>query len=273
MTVADYITKYQQLLSSVGIQSALLDVEILIASAINKNRTWLHAHRDEMLNKSQVAILEELIKRRLNREPIAYIVGHKEFYGREFTVTPDTLIPRPETEDVIELALKTMKKINRPRLLDVGCGSGCIGITLKLEMPSSDITLCDISPAALKIAQENAENLEADVMLTRSDLLESVHGRYDIIVANLPYVDKAWERSPETNHEPEQALFAENGGLKLIHQLIAQSPQHLHSGGNLILEADPVQHKSCIAIGAIYGFTLIAQKGYAFCLQLTESQL
>jgi release factor glutamine methyltransferase len=163
-----------------------------------------------------------------------------------------------------------MKKINRPRLLDVGCGSGCIGITLKLEMPSSDITLCDISPAALKIAQENAENLEADVMLTRSDLLESVRGRYDIIVANLPYVDKAWERSPETDHEPSLALFAENGGLELIYKLIDQAPEHLTNDGYLFLEADPEQHADIQRYAKPRGFISQDIRGYALSLRLNR---
>jgi release factor glutamine methyltransferase len=154
-------------------------------------------------------------------------------------VTKDTLIPRPETEALINLA----KTLNAQKILDVGTGSGCIAITLALEMPQTEIEAVDISPKALEIAQENAKNLGAKVKFYQSDLLENTE-KYDVIVANLPYVDKNWDwLGSELDYEPETALYADDGGLELIKKLISQAPQHLNHDGYLLLEADRSQHE------------------------------
>jgi release factor glutamine methyltransferase len=201
----------------------------------------LHAHPEFELNEDVEKRADADCLRRENHEPLAYILGYKDFYGRKFMVTPDVLIPRPETEAIINLA----KELKTQKILDVGTGSGCIAITLKLELPDSDVVALDISPKALKIAEQNASKLGAKITFCESDLLEKVQGEYDLIVANLPYVDKKWDwLSPELTFEPEQALFAEDSGLYDIKCLISQVEQRLTNDGAVILESDLSQHEA-----------------------------
>ena len=132
-------------------------------------------------------------------------------------MSPQVLVPRPESEAIIEL----LKELGvSGKLLDIGTGSGCLGITAKLEIPKLNVILSDIIQPALRVARQNAEKFQADVALIKSNLLRAVPGKFDIIIANLPYVDRSWQRSPETNHEPALALFAKDEGLALIYQLI-----------------------------------------------------
>ncbi len=217
-----------------------LDAELILARILGKDRTFLHAHPEYNLSTAEVEQANAAASRRSLGEPLAYILGHKEFYGRIFTVTRDTLVPRPETEALIEV----IKSLKPHKILDVGTGSGCIAVTLALELPNSQIDAIDISLKALAAARQNAENLGADVNFFQSNLLENIAGQYDLIVANLPYVDASWDwLSRELAFEPQNALYADDGGLALIKQLIAQAPAHLKAHGYLILEADRSQHK------------------------------
>lgn len=270
MTIKDWLVETSDELKRSGIKSAILDAELLLGRVLNVERTWLHTHDTVELNPQTISELAKLIKRRASREPIAYITGHKEFYGRDFIVTPEVLIPRPETEDLIELAIQALNRTPRTEkktIIDVGTGSGCIGITLKLEQPELDVTLSDVSPTALRIARKNAEHLQADVKFIESDLLVGVPpGSYNLIVANLPYVDASWATSPETAHEPQLALYATSGGLALINKLIEQSIGALHETGQLLLEADPEQHPAIIQYAAKHGFKLSQQQNYALLL-------
>lgn len=252
--------------ASAGITSALLDAEIILAHTLRKSRTWLHAHSEDMLDARIEDIANARAQLRLDRTPIAYIIGHKEFYGRRFKVTPSVLIPRPESEAILSL-LKHYLPINAQRLLDVGTGSGCLGISAKLELPELNVTLVDTSRYALTVAKDNATELNADITTIRSDLLVNTPGMFDVIVANLPYVDVSWERSPETNYEPSLALFADDGGLKLINRLLTQIPSHLAPGGIVLLEADPEQHQSIIATAALHGLQHVTTEHYALCLR------
>lgn len=278
VSISALLNKTEQLLSSTSITSPRLDAEILLSHTLGVERTWLHAHGETELEAGMVANIQELVNRRLNREPIAYIIGKKEFYGRSFVVTPKVLIPRPETEDLIDLSLSCLKKESDEKIVDVGSGSGCIGITLKLERPSIDMTITDISSQALAIAKKNAEQLGAKVSLAQSDLLTAFPAiqnpnsstYFDLIVANLPYVDKGWKVSPETAFEPQQALYAEDGGLALIKTLMRQSQELLKPGGFLTLEADPEQHSSIIEYAEEYGFKHLKTIGYAVALAKTS---
>lgn len=198
-----------------------------------------------------------MLEKRLNRMPVAYITGTKEFYGRRFIVTPSVLIPRPESETIIDLLrqiLATNLSTSSPQLIDVGTGSGCLGITAKLEFPFFDVTLSDISEKALSIARLNAKNHKAMVDILKSDLLQKYKNKPDIIVANLPYVDAKWKRSPETNFEPDLALFANNHGLSIVKKIIVQASKIQNAGNYLIIEADPIQHKSLIEYAKKYHF-------------------
>ena len=268
ITISDWLADASRQLLAEHIPSARLDAELLLAHTLRKPRTWLHSHSDDELTSRQKEIADARLDLRIDRVPVAYIIGHKEFYGRTFKVTTATLIPRPESETLIELLDEALPKNARliaeapPRLVDVGTGSGCLGITAKLEHPELDVTLVDTSRHALNIAEDNARALNADVELLQSDLLASYPFTADIIIANLPYVNPDWERSPETEHEPALALFALNNGLSLIFDLLVQTKSKLARGGKLILEADPEQHPAIIKEAAKFGLALHEQRDY-----------
>lgn len=258
-----------EMLANAGISSALLDAEIILAHTLRKSRTWLHAHDDEALTPREREIAGARLDLRLDRTPIAYIIGHKEFYGRRFAVTPSVLIPRPESEVLIELLANLCNGFSQT-LIDVGTGSGCLGITAKLEHPELEVTLVDISRHALTIAEKNAELLSAEVVCIKNDLLApnpQLPSHADIIMANLPYVDREWERSPETNYEPALALFADKKGLALIERLIQEAASYLEPRGHLLLEADPKQHAAIIHHAATLGYQHILTRDYAVVLR------
>lgn len=273
LTVKDWLDLATRQLVFADISSARLDAELILAHTLRKNRTWLHGHGDEPLGERMVEIANARLDLRLDRVPVAYIVGHKEFNGHRFKVTTATLIPRPESESLIELLNVAVPKNarllhDRPlRLVDVGTGTGILGITAKLEHPELDVTLIDNSRHALNVAEENAQNLHAEVDVLLSDLLIKYPFVADIIVANLPYVDPEWERSKETDHEPAAALFAGNHGLAVIFELLAQTQEKLAVGGKLILEADPEQHAAITKEAAKYGLVHSETRDYGVLLE------
>lgn len=262
MTVAEWLNNASRQFAKAEISTARLDAEIILAHTLHKSRTWLHAHDDETLAPRLIEIANARLDLRLDRTPIAYIIGHKEFFTRTFKVTPSVLIPRPESESLIELLGKHLPK-NAKRLIDVGTGSGCLGITAKLEFPALNVTLADISRHALKVAESNATSLHAKTTLVQSNLLAEAPGLFDVVIANLPYVDESWERSPETNKEPNLALFADHEGLALIEQLLEQLPEALNHSGLAVLESDPCQHEVIISLAAKLGLKHIETEGYA----------
>lgn len=201
--------------------------------------------------------------------PKAYQSGFQDFYGRDFIVTPDVLIPRPETEQLIDTVLNLASKPylkgvkpgpnllpKNPKILDVGTGSGCIAVTLKLEFPEAEIIATDISKKALKIAQKNAKKFGISIPFIISHLLEKVNFTPDLIVANLPYVDKNWDwlDKEALSFEPSEALYAKNGGLELIFKLIDEAS--ILKVPYLILEADPSQHQSIITYAKKHRYIL-----------------
>lgn len=202
------------------------------------------------------------------------------FYGRDFIITPDVLIPRPETEMIVDAVLnlagraylpgvKPGPKIlsNNPQILDVGTGSGCIAITLALELPEASITASDISESALAVAQQNAEALNTKINFTQSDLLDNISTDYDLIVANLPYVDKNWDWIDKDTlaREPAIALYAKDGGLAIIKKLVNQASKRKIK--YLILEADPCQHKQIIECASNNHYFLQETRGFVLVLK------
>ncbi len=272
LTVNDWLAEATRQLVFNNVPSARLDSELLLAHTLRQPRTWLHGHGDEPLDSRSVEIANARLDLRLDRVPVAYIIGHKEFYGRRFKVNTATLIPRPESESLIEL-LNTVMPKNQSllsetlRLVDVGTGSGVLGITAKLEYPELDVTLTDISRHALNVATDNAKACKVEVTVLRSNLLAEYPFVADIIIANLPYVNPEWERSPETDHEPASALFAEKNGLALIYELITQTKEKLINGGKLILEADPVQHADITKEAIKNGLVLTETNDYGILFE------
>lgn len=238
-------------------REARLEAQILAARSLDVNRAWLVAHAHEGLTQDQTHAVETLINRREQGEPVAYILGEKEFYGRMFKVTPDVLIPRPETELLVEAALECLPK-NRPaKILDLGTGSGCIAITLALERPSWQVTAVDISLLALKTAQMNAQILGANVHFFESDLFAALNGTlFDLIVSNPPYVadlDPHLTRG-DLYHEPQIALASGPDGLDTLDRLIAQTSSHLKQRAWLVVEHGWDQQDKCHALMAQSGF-------------------
>ncbi len=268
--INDWLKSATDQLKARGIASARLDAEIILSHTLKQGRTYLHAHLDQPIEPYDEEIANARLDLRLDHMPIAYIVGHKEFFGRDFKVTTATLIPRPESEDIIE-AVKSLAKDKltdtKCELIDVGTGSGCLGITLKLELPDCNVTISDISQPALNIAQKNANILGTEVKILKSNLLDDYPLKADFIVANLPYVNPEWHRSPETDYEPAMALFADNGGLELMIKLIKQAKSSLKSTGYLVLEADPEQHPALINHAKQSGLKFISTNNYCIIFQ------
>ena len=273
MIISEWLKIATKSLKTANIPSARLDAELILANTLRKNRTYLHAHLDEEIDPRKFDIANARLDLRLDRVPIAYILGYKEFYGRRFTVSPSVLIPRPESEDLISLFLElTAGEITEKVLIDVGTGSGCLGITAKLERGNLSVILSDISKPALNIAEKNANSLNADVHIQQQSLLNGQLKPVDYIFANLPYVDKSWDVSPELKYEPEIALFAEDEGLKLILQLISQTPRCLTSEGLLFIEADPQQHNRIIDEAVKNGFVKEGVLNYILVLRFTGAK-
>ena len=267
--ISEWLMNASQRLVRVHIPSSRLDAELILAHTLHKSRTYLHAHNDESIGRRHYEIAEARLLLRLDRTPIAYIIGHKEFYGRQFRVTPATLIPRPESEDIIAIAKEIAAQKPIDSIIDVGTGSGCLGITLKLEIPLASVTLLDVSHHALMVAKNNAKHLLADVSIKKSNLLINYPFHADLVVANLPYVDRNWNVSPETDHEPSLALYAEDSGLELINKLIIQTASRLTPSGAILLEADPRQHTTIIAHAKNHGLQHIETRGFIIHLQKT----
>lgn len=272
-TISFWLKNAAKSLKDAGIPSARLDAELILANTLRKNRTYLHAHLDEEIDPRRVDIANARLDLRLDRVPMAYILGYKEFYGRKFTVSPAVLVPRPESEDMISLFLDaTAGEIEQKVLIDVGTGSGCLGITAALERTNISVILSDISKDALRIAEKNADDHHARVKIQQQSLLNGQLEPVDYIFANLPYVDKDWEVSPELQYEPKIALFTEDGGLKLILELIRQAPRCLAPNGQLFIEADPIQHERIIQAAAKQNFKLVTIQRYIIVLRFIGSQ-
>ena len=271
MTISDWLREAAKQLKDIGIESNRLDAELILAHTLRKPRTYLHAHLDEKIDERRFDIANARLDLRLERTPLAYIVGHKEFYGRRFTVTPSVLVPRPESEAMVEWLLElTAEEILPKKLVDIGTGSGLLGITAKLERQNLDVTLIDVDAKALAVATRNGDALGAKVHTIRSNLLDRQGFLIDYVMANLPYVDAAWEdTSPELAHEPSLALYATEGGLKLIYQLLPQLQRWLSQDGIALLEADPTQHSAIVEAAQRYGLDDLGSREYILGLKKT----
>lgn len=275
MTIAQWLKRATDELADDMLPSPRLDAEIILAHTIRHPRTYLHAHSDDELSLRDVDIANARIDLRKDRVPVAYIIGHKEFYGRRFTVSPAVLIPRPESEQLITLlnahlpSSSALGDIVSPRLVDIGTGSGCLGITAKLEHPELSVSLVDTSRHALTVAEKNAKTLGADVESFVSDLLGEYPYSPDIIIANLPYVDRSWDQSPELAAEPAEALYAEDDGLAIIKRCIEQAASRAKPGALLLLEADSRQLDLIAQFAKQQGFKESDRTDFAIALKLS----
>lgn len=258
MTLIELLNDARERLTKAGVDTPLLDAEILLAHATGMRRIDLYMNRSEAPSAERAKIFEEMLCRRIDRCPVAYITGVREFWSIPIRVTPDVLIPRPETELVVEEALKAMAlRRNRgdavaPTILDLCTGSGCIAAALATEIPDATLTATDVSPAALEVARSNLSFAEGRVKFLVGDLFEALppanlasgggsvgRGPFDMIVSNPPYVPDGDRGSmaPEiVRHEPEGALYGGESGLDFALRIIEDAPLHMKSGGALVME-------------------------------------
>jgi len=261
MTLAQALQQSTRTLSLNGIEDGHLEARILLQHILKLSPAQLYIQTERILSREQVKSLQELIERRLCREPAAYIVGHREFYGTDFCVDSRVLIPRPETETLVAAAFgfavgysNHLSSPGRPLLIaDVGTGCGAIAISLALNLPQSKVYATDISPSALEVARLNCEhhNVMEQIILVQGNLLEPVPEPVDLIVANLPYIrnSELANLSPEiTNFEPRVALDGGESGLEQIRQLLKQAERKIRPGGRLLFEIGQEQEKAVASL-------------------------
>ena len=224
-----------------------LDAQVLLARLLKKPPSWVLAHPEEPLNKNRYAALEAMIARLEGGEPLPYILGAWEFFGLEFDVTPDVLIPRPETEQLVEQAIIWLRNSGlggrELKVMDVGTGSGCIAISLAVNVPGLSITGTDISPTALEVARRNAKkmNVSGSITFLEADLFSNplIPNRFSLIVANPPYIPtETLHKTTVYGREPTLALDGGSDGLTLIRRLLMESPNWLIPGGLLLMEIE-----------------------------------
>jgi len=266
-------TATTRIASALGLErrEARLEAQILASRALGMNRAWLIAHGQDAPDHAQSAAIEALIARRAQGEPVAYILGEKEFYGHLFKVNSEVLIPRPETELLVEIALERLPKDGPARVLDLGTGSGCVAISIALSRPDCEVLAVDASASAVEIAMQNAIELGAqNVRFLVSDWYSQLPTmNFDMIVSNPPYVasDDPHLGKGDLIHEPPHALASGPEGLDAIRIIVAGAHPHLHPGGWLIVEHGYDQSDSCQTLftGADLGqvFTLSDLAGQA----------
>ena len=263
----------QRLESSLGLDSgsARIEVQCLLQAVLQVDRAWLLTHPEQSLDADQHARYMALLERRLRGEPVAYILGEREFYGLNFIVSPATLIPRPETELLVELALQRIPQLPSPqpspaygrggifRVLDIGTGSGAIALSIARSRPDAEVVAVDASQDALDVARENAQRLNiGNVRRLCSDWFSALRGEhFDLIVSNPPYVaaDDAHLAQGDLRFEPRTALVSGTDGLDDIRRICAQAKAHLNPGGWLLLEHGYDQASQVRALLQQAGFT------------------
>jgi release factor glutamine methyltransferase len=225
-----------------GSDSARLDAEVLLAHALGLRRLDLYLKFDRPLSEAELSKYRSLTAKRAKGEPVAYLVGHKEFMGLDFTVTPAVLVPNPDTEVLVQRAVEIARDAGRPvRVADVGTGSGCIAIAIAHYAPNAEVVASDVSQDALEVAAQNvaAHGLVDRVKLVCGDLMAPFTGSFDIVCANLPYVAAGSPLALEVVAQPAGALYADEKGSALITRLLDEAPASLNAGGRLLAELDP----------------------------------
>jgi release factor glutamine methyltransferase len=257
LTIREVYSQACARLRGAGIETPALDAGVLLAAVLHTDRAGLIINGDQAAGGEALEACRQALERRLAGECTAYIVGRKEFWGLDFTVTPDVLVPRPDTETLVEAALAGARG-GGGEILDLCTGSGAVAIALKHELPSAHITASDISPAALAVARQNAERLLGGgaVRLIESDLFNMIDGRFDLITANPPYVPSGLIAglAPELRGEPLLALDGGGDGLALLRRIAGGAKPHLKPGGLLLMEADSGEMEAVARLLLAEGF-------------------
>ena len=256
-TVTELLTITADFFQKKGIESPRLDAELLLGEVLGLSRIQLYTHFDQPLQETELDEFRELVRRRGKREPVAYILGRREFFGRDFIVTHDTLVPQPDTEILVETAVTELKKysVDDLKVADICTGTGAIAITVALELKGrAQVVGADISAPALAVAQQNAAALSADtVTLRQGDLFAALEPgvKYTAILSNPPYIrkDEMSSLPPEVQAEPELALCGGVDGLDFYRRLIDEAPDYLEPGGFLAVEIGAEQGEQVAGLG------------------------
>jgi len=238
------------------------EARLLLRHTLACSAAWLEAHHDDLLADPLVESYAMLVGRRAAGEPVAYLLGVREFYGRDFEVSPAVLIPRPETELLVDLAAANLRSVPAPRILDLGTGSGCVAVTLALEIPHAEVIATDISEDALAIAEGNAARHGARVLLAQSDWFSDLAEEcFDLIVSNPPYIASADVHlsTGDLRFEPRLALASGRDGLTAIRRICGEAMEHLRPGGTLLLEHGYDQAAAVAALLDTQGFAGVLQ--------------
>lgn len=269
-TVRDILDSGTAYLEAHGADGARSSMQALIAHVMGTNRTWIYLHLDDAVPEEKLVQLRELLRERGRGVPLQHLLGSVEFFRRTFRADSRALIPRPETEELVELALRLFpRSVPNPRFLDMGCGSGVIGVTLALELQAMkpDVVLADISPAAISLALENATSLGARVRTFCSDLFTAWKNPTDeedtrilppstfhLIVANLPYIPEHERLQTEVTYDPSTALFGGEDGMEIIRRFLSQAGPHMEPGACMLLEVGHDQGERVIELMRQAGF-------------------
>lgn len=238
-----------------------LDAQALLAAVLERPRSWLIAHGDAPLDARTAERYASLLARRAGGEPLAYLLGEREFFGLSLAVTPDVLVPRPDTETLVDWALELLPADACVQVADLGTGSGAIALALASRRPSLQVTAVDASAAALAVARGNGERLGLTVEWLESDWCASLRGRrFALIASNPPYVAEGDPHLAELGHEPQHALTAGSDGLADIRRIVAEVPPVLEPGGWLLLEHGHDQAEAVAALLDAAGFAQIATR-------------
>ena len=256
MTANEWLKAAEKQLTISGIGTARLDALVLLEHVTKKNRAWLLANPDYNIPDKQQAVLNNVLNRRGGHEPLAYIRGHTEFYGRKFLLTTAVLEPRPESETMIDLLKKLPDMPDKPRIADIGAGSGAIGITAMLELPGTEIDLIEVAAEALEVAILNVDKFTLGIKVIKSDLLAQTDEQYDILLCNLPYVPDNYHINEAANREPRIAIFGGQDGLDVYRRLFQQVKNLAWKPLYILTESLPPQHSTLRAIARRYDYNL-----------------
>lgn len=261
MNVAEGLESGAQRLAAAGVANARREAVSLMMHALGKDRTFLYAHREYVLSEAEETKFVGIIERRANREPLQYITGIQEFYGLEFEVTPDVLIPRPETELLAEHGIACMEVREHKRFLEIGVGSGCISISILKNVPTARAVAVDISPAAISVAERNAvrHGVRDRIEFIQSDVYENVEGKFSLIVSNPPYIpdnEIAGLMKEVRSFEPPPALAGGSDGLSILRRIIDEAPAYLEDAGVILLEVGAGQAGSVYCMFDMDNFTM-----------------
>jgi release factor glutamine methyltransferase len=258
MTVDDWLGQAVKKLEQAGIGTARLDALVLLEDVTGRDRAWLLAHPEHELSSTESAKLKKLLSRRASHEPLAYVRTKTEFYGREFIITSAVLEPRPESETMIDLLKMLPGLPKKPRIADVGAGSGALGITAKLELPGARVELLEIDTEALKIAQKNVDKYTINVNVNSSNLLTESRQDNNVLLCNLPYVPDEFKINPAAMREPKVAIFGGPDGLDIYRRLFSQVKNSQNKPLFILCESLPPQHETLAGIAASAGYKLTA---------------